>query len=275
MDGSAIGGGWRWMRRRLATGPVLHCAEIGDPLGQIVLFLHGYSDSSFSASPLGAHVPPGVRLVAPDQRGHGRSDRPHDGYDMATLAADATALLDTLGCARATVVGHSMGGLVAQRLAIDAPARVASLVLVDTAAAPANAATHELAAAVAAFDDAGPVPRDFVEAFQASCLARPLAPDFFARVVEESLRLPARVWRALAPELLRFDSRPDLARIATATRVVWGDRDAVFDRAAQDALCTGIAGATLTVYAGTGHTPHWEEPERFAQDLFSTLVDDD
>jgi pimeloyl-ACP methyl ester carboxylesterase len=61
--------------------------------------------------------------------------------------------------------------------------------------------------------------------------------------------------------------RAELGRIRCPVLLVWGDRDAVFGRAEQEALRDGIPGASLLVYEGTGHTPHWEEPERFARDL--------
>jgi pimeloyl-ACP methyl ester carboxylesterase len=250
---------------RLAGGPTLRGALSAGRQGERLLFLHGYGDSGRAWLPVVEHLPSGWRIAAPDQRGHGRSDHPAAGYTVAALAEDAARLLDALGWANATVVGHSMGGLVAQRLAIDHPARIARLVLVGTTPRCAGPAVDELVATVAAFGDE--VPRDFVEAFQASTVARALPPAFFAALVDESCRVPVHVWRALAPELAAYDVRGELAHVAAPTHVVWGDADAFFGRADQAALLAGIAGAELTVYRGAGHSPHWEEPQRFARDL--------
>jgi pimeloyl-ACP methyl ester carboxylesterase len=256
----------RFAHVKLSTGPALRCAEAGDPSGAPLLFLHGYSDHWRSVAPILPHLPRSWRVLAPDQRGHGRSERPAGGYDPSTLAADAAALLDELGVGRALVVGHSMGTLVAQRLAVEHPARVERLVLVAGGASlRENPALHEFTALVRALQD--PVPRDFVARFQADCMARPVPADFVAALVDEGCRMPVRVWRAVADALERFDGRADLARIAAPTRLVWGDRDAFFGRGDQDALLAGIAGATLSVYTGTGHAPQWEEPERFAREL--------
>lgn len=248
---------------RLRTGPILRCSERGAG-DEPVLLLHGYSDSAHTFAPVLPLLPARWRVLAPDQRGHGDSDRPQGGYTMEQLAADAAALLDATGAGAATVVGHSMGSLVALRLALDHPERVARLVLVGSTPS-AKEAMHGLAQEIAAFAD--PVPVAFVRGFQESAVCRPVPAAFFEQVVAESRKLPARVWQAIAADLARFDVRAELGRVRCPTLLVWGDRDAFFGRAEQEALRDGIPGASLLVYEGTGHTPHWEEPERFARDL--------
>jgi pimeloyl-ACP methyl ester carboxylesterase len=251
---------------RLPSGPTLRCAEAGAVDGEPVLFLHGYSDHWRSATPFLAFLPPSLRVIAPDQRGHGGSDRSASRYDVAALAADAAALLDALGIERATVVGHSMGSLAAQRLAVEHPERVTRLMLVGSGASLVeNAALREFTAGVRALAD--PVPRSFVEQFQADSTHRPIPAEFVDAIVTEGCRMPARVWKEIASALERFDGRADLPRITAPTRIVWGDRDAFFGRADQEQLLAGIPDAALRVYAETGHAPNWEEPERFANEL--------
>jgi pimeloyl-ACP methyl ester carboxylesterase len=63
----------------------------------------------------------------------------------------------------------------------------------------------------------------------------------------------------------------DLARVRMPTLIVWGDQDVLFSRADQDVLLAALPHARLVVYEGTGHTPHWEEPRRFARDLEAFL----
>src|SRR3712207_8584029 len=101
---------------RLATGPRVHFVEQGDPAGEVLLFLHGYSDSSFSYSRVLPLLPARYHAFAFDQRGHGDSERPHDGYGVDSLAADVVAFLDAVGVARATIIGHSGGTLTARRV---------------------------------------------------------------------------------------------------------------------------------------------------------------
>src|SRR3712207_1718349 len=114
----------------LPSGIGLPYAEQGDPSGIPVLLLHGISDPWRSFEPVLPHLPGSIHAIAPSQRGHGDADRPATGYQPRQLAADMAALMDALGLGAAVVVGHSMGGTVAQRLAIDHPRRVLGLVLV-------------------------------------------------------------------------------------------------------------------------------------------------
>ena len=81
---------------RLPCGVRLHYAEQGPPTAPAVLMLHGYTDSWFSFSRVLPLMPPGLRYIVPDQRGHGHSDKPLSGYGMNDYAEDAIQLLDVL-----------------------------------------------------------------------------------------------------------------------------------------------------------------------------------
>ena len=188
----------------LTTRVRLRYVEQGDAWGSPVVLLHGFSDSSFSFMPLLPHLPASVRAIALDQRGHGESDRPRDGYAPQDFARDALALMDSLGIERATFVGHSMGTFVAREAALAAPERVASLILIAPGATGRGPAMRELWQAVETMVD--PMDVQFVRQFQASTIHRPVAPEFFNKVVEESLKVPARVWRAALSQLAAIDS---------------------------------------------------------------------
>jgi pimeloyl-ACP methyl ester carboxylesterase len=114
---------------------------------------------------------------------------------------------------------------------------------------------------------ADPVPPDFAREFQASTLHVPLPEAFFERLVAESLKLPASVWRSAWEGLLAFDDVDQLGRIAAPTLLLWGERDALFSRAEQERLAAAIPSARLIVYPETGHCPNWERPELVAGDL--------
>lgn len=250
----------------LPTGVRLRYREQGDPAGRPVILLHGYADSWFSFSRVLPLLPEAWHVYALDQRGHGDSDRPASGYAMREIAHDVLALTDAKGIARATVVGHSGGSFAAQQLALLAPERVAGLVLVDSATTIRGMnGFAEFRQAVEALED--PVPVEFVREFQESTLHRPVPPEFMERVIEESLKLPARVWRAYMAGMVATDPPAGLAGAGIPTLLFWGDRDAIFPRGEQDALLALLPGATLKVYPETGHDPHWERPEEFARDL--------
>jgi len=257
-------------RVTLPTGVELHYAELGEAGDPAVLLLHGYSDSWFSYSRILPLLPEGRRYIAPDLRGHGRSARPDAGYAMDGLAADVLALMDALGIARATVVGHSMGSFIAQRVSSLAPGRVDGLVLIASATSVEGVSgVDDFARAIGALED--PVSPEFVREFQAGTVFAPVPQEFMETVVDESLGLPARVWQALFEGMRAAGSFPPAGRPATPTLLLWGDRDAMMPRAEQDALLRAFPAATLIVYEQTGHAPHWERPERVADDLRAFL----
>jgi len=250
---------------RLKTGVRLHYAEQGDPAGQPVILLHGYTDSWFSFSRVLPLLGAKYRVYALDLRGHGDSDRPASGYQFHDFAADVVAFMDAKGLKRATIVGHSMGSFIAQQIALAAPERVERLVLVGSATTVRNNVVLELQQAVETLGD--PVPAKFAREFQASTIYQPLPDDFMDRVVAESLKLPARVWRATMTGMLAADGKTKLGNIKTPTLILWGDQETVFPRAEQDLLAAQLPQAILQVYPKTGHALHWERPEQFVHDL--------
>jgi len=112
-----------------------------------------------------------------------------------------------------------------------------------------------------------PIDLDLVRAFQASTLAQPVADEFFRTVVAEGARLPLSIWRAALKDIAVYDDFAALSRITAPTILFWGERDSFSSYEQQQELASEIPGAELRVYAGAGHSLHWEEPRRFAADL--------
>ena len=250
----------------LPNGIRLPYVEQGDRAGVPVLFLHGTSDSWRSFENVLPELPDWIRAIALTQRGHGDADRPETGYRARDFADDVAALMDALGLAKAVVVGHSMGGSIAQRFAIDHPARLLGLVLAGARASwHRHPGVQALGEAAATLSD--PVDPDFVREFQLSTLAQPVPPAYIDVIVAESLKLPAHVWRASFVEcLLTADHSAELGSIEAPTLVICGGRDDIA-RDEQATLVAGIPGASRITYPDAGHALHWEEPQRFAADL--------
>jgi non-heme chloroperoxidase len=251
----------------LSTGVRLPYVEHGSASGIPVLMLHGATDSWRSFEHVLAHLPESIRAFVLTQRGHGDADRPETGYRTVDFAADVAAFIDALELGPVIVVGHSMGGTNALRFAIDHPQRTRALVLMGTFAAfRSNAAVVELwQSTVSRLTD--PVDADFVREFQQSTLARPVPDALLDTAVSESLKVPARVWRAAFEGFFEDGWASELQNIAAPTLLLWGDRDGLVPRADQHALLASIRGSRLVVIDGGGHAPHWEEPQRFAADL--------
>jgi non-heme chloroperoxidase len=256
----------RFATARLGSGPRLHYAEQGNPGGEPIVFLPAYTDSWFSYSRVLPLLPVRYHAYALDQRGHGDSERPDCCYDVEDFAADVVAFLDAVAAERATLVGHSASCLVARRVAEAHPERVARLVLLG---APQSLGDNdeelELQAAVRALED--PVPVQFARELQGAAAHVPLPEPFFERLVAESLKLPARVWKATLEGLFAFDDKAELWRITAPTLLVWGEWDRWLPREEEDHLGAVIPAARVVVYPATGHSPNWERPERVAADL--------
>jgi pimeloyl-ACP methyl ester carboxylesterase len=253
----------------LRSGVRLHVAEQGRADGLPVVLLHGITDSWFSFSRVLPLFPPEWRAIAPDQRGHGNSDKPASGYEVDDFASDVVDLMDALSVERAVLVGHSMGSFVARRAAALAPERATSLVLVGPSATFENAGTTELREALAKLDD--PLPVEFVREFQLSTLHRDVPPEFLDRVIAESMKAPARVWKAALEGLFRAEW-PSSEPISCPVTIIAGEYDAIFPPPFTDALIERIPHARRTIGADIGHTPHWEAPQDFVRDLAASIA---
>jgi pimeloyl-ACP methyl ester carboxylesterase len=120
----------------LPNGVRLAYVELGDANGIPVLLLHGFTDSARSWSLIAPHLAADFRLIAPDLRGHGDSDRPDGCYTIPDMAHDIRLLIEELELAPAHVVGHSLGGRLAQTLAERWPQLLGKIVLMSTSAVP-------------------------------------------------------------------------------------------------------------------------------------------
>jgi pimeloyl-ACP methyl ester carboxylesterase len=232
-----------------------------------MLLLHGVTDSWRSFERVLPHLPASIHAFALTQRGHGDAERPATGYRTRDFAGDVAAFADALGLGRVVVVGHSMGSTNAQCFSIDYPARVLGLVLAGSFASYRdNPLVVELwETSVSRLAD--PIDPAFVREFQESTVGQPVPPEYLNMVVQESLKVPARVWRAAFEGFLEDAVAGQLGRITAPTLIAWGARDAFCRRADQDALLAVIAGSRLIAYENAGHALHWEEPRRFAADL--------
>ncbi len=251
----------------LASGLTLAYADQGDPSGPAVLMLPGPTDSWRSYQPVLDRLPHSVRAIAVSQRGHGESGKPEAGYRVEDFAADVVPLLDALSIERAVLAGHSDSCLVARRVALDHPDRVAGLLLEASPTTLRGDAQllRFIESVVSELDD--PISPDFARSFVVSTSSANVAPDLVDLLVEEILAVPARVWKQTFACLLAYDDQTELPLIETRTLLIWGDADATVSRAMQDHLAGAIPDAAVLVYADVGHTPRWDDPVRFSNDL--------
>src|SRR5215211_3861865 len=178
----------------LSTGVTLHYAECGDRKGEAIIFLHAYTDSWFAFSRVLHLLSPSYHAFAPDERGHGDSDKPECCYTADDFSADVDAFMDEVGIEEATLVGDSSGGMIAQRVALEYPHRVSRLVLIGSPTTLLNNETvMEAGEKMRALED--PISPEFVREFQMSTIHHPVPEEFLSTALTETLKVPARVWR--------------------------------------------------------------------------------
>ena len=196
----------------------------------------------------------GARLIRFDHRGHGGSPVPDGPYEIADLGRDVLALLDRLGLERASFCGLSIGGMVGQWLAINAPERIERLILICTAAhVPGGAAFRERAAIVRAAG--GPevvadavVGRWFTPAFAAA------EPELVASLPGDDRRHADRGLRELLPRRSALTtSAPALGRIRAPTLVISGAQDASLPPALGREIADGVPGARFELLDPAAH----------------------
>lgn len=231
--------------------------------GRPIVFIHGFGCTHAVWDEVTERLQPGFQTLALDLRGAGFSDRTYGALGLEDLADDVEQVIGRLGLGPATIVGHSMGGMVSQHLYFAAPDLVRGLVLCGTAGAVTPAyrgATRQLA--------------DLVRTEGSSGLARAMVPGLFAPLYQQAqpaeLRRFAETFEAADPlsliltleSLEGFDLRDRLAGISVPTAIIVGEHDPFVD----DCRLLGetIPGATHSLLTGVGHMTPMEAPEHVA-----------
>ncbi|HET6994059.1 MAG TPA: alpha/beta hydrolase [Chitinophagaceae bacterium] len=251
---------------RLSTGVELEYVEQGDEAGIPVIFLHGYTDSWHSFETILPYLPGTLHVFAITQRGHGNSSKPKDHYHPKDFAADIAAFIKETELGKAVIVGHSLGGVIAQQFALDYPEYTKALVIVGSDPAfNDNPGLAEFRKAVMQLSD--PVDYKFAETFQKSTINGTIDSNYLKLLINETLKLPAGVWKEVIDGFMGVDYTKELYKIEQPVLIFWGDKDEICPRVAQDIMAREIKNARLAVYKETGHALHWEQPDRFANDL--------
>jgi pimeloyl-ACP methyl ester carboxylesterase len=261
----------------LAGGRVRYL-DIGE--GPVLLLVHGLG-ASWQA--WYANIPALAerhRVLAVDLPGFGHSEPVSAPGDMRSYADALASLLELLDVARAVVVGHSLGGLIVQRLAIRHPGRVAGIVLVATSSGsidPRRAQTlRQVALLTSALRITSP-PRRLADPLLRLLLG--LAP-VRQRLLRTAFHDPSAITRELAAEMLAgayyapglrdgimaglsASDSSELHRINCPALIVAGANDRLVPPAAAERLAEGIDGARLEVYEDAGHHPMLEQPDSF------------
>jgi pimeloyl-ACP methyl ester carboxylesterase len=233
--------------------------------GPALVLLHGFTQDSRVWRPQLAGLADAFAVVAWDAPGAGESDDPPEPYRLADWADCLARFIVDAELDRATIGGVSWGGLLAQELYARHPARVDSLVLVDTYAGwtgslGASIASERLAASVR---DSALSPAEFVPRYLPGMFGPAVSPavrDELATIMADT---HPRGFRLMATALAHADTRELLPRIAVPTLLVWGDADVRSPIAIAHEFHAAIPGSTLVVIPGAGHVSNLERPDDF------------
>jgi pimeloyl-ACP methyl ester carboxylesterase len=255
-----------------ANGIRIHLSEKGHG-ERAVVFLHYWGGSSRTWRFVMNELSGAYRTIATDHRGWGESDAPETGYTIGDLADDAQGAIDALGLSRYVLVGHSMGGKVAQLVASRRPQGLEGLVLVaPSPPSPMMLSDEQRAVMVSAYESRESVGWVLDNVLTGSTLT----PERREQVIEDSLRGAPQAKAAWPNVAMREDITGEVTAIDVPVLVIAGERDQV-DRVEtlQAELLPRIAGARLEILPSIGHLSPLEAPsavaaaiERFVGDRF-------
>jgi len=244
--------------------------------GAPLLLIHGLGYARWGWEPVLPGLAERFDVVLFDNRGIGESDAPPGPYTAAEMADDAIQALDEAGVDRAHVVGTSLGGMVAQELALGYPDRVDRLVLACTTPGGPNAhpmpqQTVALMAEAATLEPAVALRRFVENALAPATVAK--HPELVDRILAHRIATAQDpvAWAAQAAAGATFDAFERLGALAAQALVQHGDEDVVVDPRNADLLVELLPDAHLERLPGTGHLFFWEAPERFVSSVSTFL----
>ena len=244
--------------------------------GPLVVLLHGSVGGYRSFAPqLETLASLGFRAVAWNMPGYGYSP-PIEPYGFKGLAESCIALIEALAPQRGPVpvalVGHGMGGMVAQEVALRRPGLVRQLVLVATAAAvePGDG-YHRHATQGLAWLQEGREMDAIADALLPQLVSARALPAGVKLARHGLLEVHAATWRRALQALTGFDRRAALGHIHAPTLMVAGGEDRVAPPAVLEAMAAAVNGARCVTLADAGHLPHLEQPDTFDELLLEFL----
>jgi 3-oxoadipate enol-lactonase len=237
-------------------GTRLHFDSIGRPGREPLLMIQGLGTDKTGWVFQRFAMAPHFRTIALDNRGSGRSDKPSGHYHLDEMADDAVAVLDAAGVERAHVMGASMGGAIAQILAVRHPDRVRSLVLACTACHHHDWRRELLAewATVAVEHGMAELARRAMRWLVGPRSLRRFWPAL-GTLGPLAMRIPPHAFEAQVRAILATDDslRFALPEIAVPTLVIVGNQDILTPRGDSEELAELIPGAELAVISGAAH----------------------
>jgi pimeloyl-ACP methyl ester carboxylesterase len=246
--------------------------ELGEATGRPVLLVHGYTNTALDWVPLVPYLAPHERLIIPDLRGHGKTDKPECCYTRQDFAYDLRLLLDQLHIERTDVIASSMGSIITQSFVEMWPDRIRRAVLLGSTGGrppgekPAGASDlSDYAGLIRALKEPLDPDSPFMIAWWSS--PTPVDPAFNRRQRRDAAAVPLPIWLAMLgqtfPNYEEFQRT--LGHFTVPALLIWGSKDPIMDEPQRASLRAALPTAQVRVFDGLGHAPFWEQPEAVAQ----------
>lgn len=234
---------------------------------EVLIFVHGYLSTHRWWQPALERLSDSYHAYAIDLRGVGQSDQVETGHTLAQYAEDIEAFAAALGLERFTLVGHSMGGQIATRYALEHQERLKKLVLVDPVAASGN----QLPPEVLDWCRAEYGKPETVRLILTGAFATLPASDYFEQLVADGNAWGRTIYMETLDEMVRFNVADRLGQIQVHTLVAWGDQDTAVPFPGIVEYFSNIPNCGLEVWHGVGHSGPIEVPDRFV-DLLTRFI---
>jgi 3-oxoadipate enol-lactonase len=242
--------------------------------GHTVLMLHGIGGGHLAFAPqVETLASSGYRAVAWDMPGYGHS-APVEPYNFKGLAARCIALIESLQCGQVTLVGHSMGGMVAQEVMARRPELVDKLVLCGTSPSfgkPEGDWQRQFIAQRTAPLDAGQTMADLAQVLVPQMTGPGALPEGLRLATHCMAQVNPATYRRALEALVTFDRRANLPNIHVPTLVVAGEFDRNAPPAVMQKMAQAIPGSTYLEMKGIGHLMNLEAPDEFDGMLLNFL----
>lgn len=213
-----------------------------------LVFIHGWTANRHRWDHQLEHFAKTRRVLRLDLRGHGESDKPADGYGIDALADDVRRLLDGRGVDRFIPVGHSMGGMIAQKLALAMPERVERLVLVGTVGRMVYSRARGLTIAASKL-----VPYNTFVAVNIQRAFKPGYPkELIKQYIAQSQATPRHVVMSCYDAMREFDVLDRVSEIRVPVLILHGRHDIQFPPAQAQRIAANCPNATVRLL-DTGH----------------------